>query len=125
MSESDRLVGLLNEVKLAADKESKEDLFGQIEELCLNKRPALLKDHLGALLEFVSDTSTSGRKFCIRVMEEAIKQSNDHVPAVVAPLMFLFDETNNSLLKKIIGVLEDGRTGSRGIVSKSNRVRNA
>uniref|UniRef100_UPI00358F3C6F symplekin n=1 Tax=Myxine glutinosa TaxID=7769 RepID=UPI00358F3C6F len=102
VSTSDRVVELINNAALMTFEGKKVYLLQQVQELILNKEPALLDNFLDEMIAFQNDRFLEVRKFVIGFIEEACKVDNELLPKLMANLNLLLNDDNVNVRKKAI-----------------------
>nr|XP_039265830.1 symplekin-like [Styela clava] len=101
-STSERVIDLLNQASMALTDPDKVNKLKQVQELIVNKEPALLDSFTDEVLAFQADRSHDVRKFVVGFMEEACKKDNELLMKVMANLNLLLADTNANVTKKLI-----------------------
>lgn len=99
---SERVIELLNDASMSLSDSDKIGKLRQVQELILNKEPALLDNFTDEVLAFQTDRSPEVRKVVIEFMENACKKDNELLTKVVATLNLLLCDTNVNVIKKTI-----------------------
>ncbi|XP_070578226.1 LOW QUALITY PROTEIN: symplekin-like [Ptychodera flava] len=101
---ADKVVDLLNQAHLLTKDAQKINNLKQVQELIVNRDPALLDSFLDEMLQFQHDKSADVKKFVVGFIEEACKKDNELLSNVVVHLnMMLSDVTQNvAVVKKVI-----------------------
>ncbi|XP_019627465.1 PREDICTED: symplekin-like isoform X3 [Branchiostoma belcheri] len=102
VSTSDKVVDLLNQASLMPKDVQKINTLKQVQELIVQKDPALLDNFLDEMLAFQQDKSADVRKFVVGFIEEACKQDPELLTKVVANLNMLLEDENVNVVKKVI-----------------------
>ncbi|KAI8505657.1 hypothetical protein Bbelb_168460, partial [Branchiostoma belcheri] len=96
------VVDLLNQASLMPKDVQKINTLKQVQELIVQKDPALLDNFLDEMLAFQQDKSADVRKFVVGFIEEACKQDPELLTKVVANLNMLLEDENVNVVKKVI-----------------------
>jgi len=71
----DKAVEVLNDLKIAVDKNQKQDLLSQLQEILFNRDPNLLPRFYPFLLDLQSEKTAVVRKFVVNVIDAYFKRS--------------------------------------------------
>ncbi|XP_046847491.1 symplekin-like [Xenia sp. Carnegie-2017] len=100
-STTDKVIDLLNQAQLAK-KESKLHYLKQVQELIVNKEPALLDNFLDEILIFQHDKTTEVRKYVLQFIEEACKKDVEILTKVIHTIVLLINDPNVIVIKKVM-----------------------
>jgi len=98
---SEKVIDLLNQAQLASS-ESKLECLKQVQELIINKDPALLDNFLDEILIFQQDRSADVRRFVVTFIEEACKKDPDLLPQTVGCLAYMLGDDNIVISKRVM-----------------------
>ena len=98
---SEKVIDLLNQAQLAS-AESKLESLKQVQELIINKDPALLDNFLDEILIFQQDRSADVRRFVVTFIEEACKKDPDLLPQTVGCLAYMLGDENIVISKRVM-----------------------
>ncbi|CAB4003514.1 Symplekin [Paramuricea clavata] len=100
-STTERVIDLLNQAQLAK-KDNKLHYLKQVQELIVNKEPALLDNFLDEILVFQHDQTTEVRKFVLGFIEEACKKDVEILTKVIHTIVLLLTDANVMVVKKVM-----------------------
>ena len=98
---SEKVIDLLNQAQLASS-ENKLDYLKQVQELIVNKDPALLDNFLDEILIFQQDRSADVRRFVVTFIEDACKKDPDLLPQTVGCLAYMLGDENIIVSKRVM-----------------------
>ncbi|XP_072031485.1 LOW QUALITY PROTEIN: symplekin-like [Amphiura filiformis] len=102
---SEKVVELINQTQLLTKDNQKLANLKQVQELIVNKEPALLDNFLDEVLQFQHDKSADVRRFVIGFMEERGNKKDNEILCTVAPnlnMMLSDPEQHIIVTKKVI-----------------------
>ena len=82
MSESERVVELLNAASVVSETSDKLEALKIVQELLVHKEPTLLDNFLDEVMGFQKDRAQDVRKFVVGFIEEACKRDPEMLPKV-------------------------------------------
>ena len=82
MSESERVVELLNAASVVSETSDKLEALKIVQELLVHKEPTLLDNFLDEVMGFQKDRAQDVRKFVVGFIEEACKRDPEILPKV-------------------------------------------
>ncbi|KAL0477670.1 hypothetical protein AKO1_015520, partial [Acrasis kona] len=104
----DRVTGLLNDAKIATEKDDIVSLLSQAEELLIHKHSqSLLGEFLGSFLDFHLDNSPQVKKYICKFIATTCRVADailsvTNLKDIVGTLSYLTSDQNNNVLKSII-----------------------
>jgi len=102
-SSSTQVVALLNSAQVLANTDAtKMDSLRKVQEIIVNKEPALLDNFLDEVLAFQTDRSQDVRKFVVGFIEDACKKDTELLPKVIANLQLMLGDQAVQVQKRVI-----------------------